>query len=73
MTKKSVISGTISIKSSSNEKADFMKLLEASNRTGVPIVLTGDRISNFEITKDGKPMKLGKISGIKFILGALFP
>lgn len=72
MNKKEILKGKFTITSPSKE-INPLELMDASIKTGVPIVFTGDRISNFELKKDEEiinieeifKMEGTKINGIK--------
>ncbi len=46
---------------------DFNDMLLASQKTGYPLEITGDRISNFKLKEKGKENDIGKVTGIKLV------
>lgn len=64
MNKKEIMKGKFTIKSPANE-INPLELMDASIKTGVPIVFAGDRISNFELKKNGKIIDISDLTGIK--------
>jgi|GEM_PF-6285239 len=64
MSKKEIINGKFTI-TSPNKEINPLELIDGSIKTGVPIVFTGDRISNFELKKDGEIIDISDLIGIK--------
>jgi len=60
MNKKEILKGKFTITSPAKE-INPLELMDASVKTGVPIVFTGDRISNFELKKDGEVIEIEEI------------